>query len=81
VTARDDWIGFGAIAIIAIGTVAFAHLAAGAKPQAASSASGPDTPCAEWTDGCVVCQRVAGEPMCSTPGIACVRGEVQCLRR
>ena len=80
-TARDDWIGFAAIAAVAIGTVTLAHLAPGVKPKPVSSASGPDVPCAEWTDGCVVCQRIDGEPMCSMPGIACVRGEIQCLRR
>ena len=73
--------GFAAIAAIAIGTVALAHLAPGAKPEAVSPASGPDAACAEWTDGCIVCQRVDGQPMCSMPGIACVRGETQCLRR
>jgi hypothetical protein len=73
--------GFAAIAAIAIGTVALAHLAPGAKPEAVSSSSGPDAACAEWTDGCIVCQRVDGQPTCSMPGIACVRGETQCLRR
>jgi len=81
VTTRDDRIGFAAILAVAVGTVALAHWAPGAKPEAAPSASGPEAACAEWTDGCVVCQRVDGEPMCSMPGIACVRGETKCLRR
>ena len=81
-TTRDDWIGFAAIAAVAIGTVALAHLAPGEKPAPVSSTeSGPDASCAEWTDGCVVCQRIDGELMCSMPGIACVRVAVQCLRR
>jgi len=79
VTTRDDRIGFAAILAVAVGTVALAHWAPGATPKAVSSE--PDAACAEWTDGCVVCQRIDGEPTCSLPGIACVRGGTQCLRR
>jgi len=42
----------------------------------------PGPACIEWTDDCVVCQRMAdGTPACSTPGIACTRGSLRCLRR
>ena len=37
--------------------------------------------CAEWSDGCIVCRRTDEGPVCSMPGIACVRGEPQCLTR
>jgi hypothetical protein len=37
--------------------------------------------CQEWTDSCVVCARRPEGIACSTPGIACVTGPVQCLRR
>ena len=80
-TARDDWIVLVAVAAIVAGTIAIAHFTPGPKPEAASTAAGPDAACAEWTDGCIVCQRIDGEPMCSTPGIACVRGEMRCLRQ
>jgi hypothetical protein len=43
-------------------------------------AAGPGTACAEWTDGCVLCVRTPAGPACSTPGIACVRGETRCLK-
>ena len=36
--------------------------------------------CQEWTDGCVVFARRHEGLACSTPGIACVTGPVQCLR-
>ena len=77
---RDDRIGLAAIAAVAIGTVALAHLA----PAAAPTPEGPasiEAACAEWTDGCVVCRRAGAEPACSTPGFACVRAEMRCLAR
>ena len=56
-----------------------------AAPTAAPSTSGSfeaEPTCAEWSDGCIVCQRQpSGPPACSTPGIACSRGAVRCLRR
>ena len=81
---RDDVIGLILVLVLVIGTVALAH----ALP-ALTSAGAPSTPaafegeptCAEWTDGCIVCQRTGNGPACSMPGIACVPGERQCLRR
>jgi hypothetical protein len=81
VTTRDDRIGFAAIAFVVVGTVALAQWTPGAAPPAGASAADAAGPCAEWTDGCVVCQRIDGEEHCSMPGIACVRGATQCLRR
>lgn len=73
-----------AIVAVAGGTIALAHLL-----PAAGRGGGPSTPsffdreptCSEWSDGCVTCQRTDHGPSCSTPGIACVRKEAQCLKR
>ena len=52
--------------------------------------------CLEWTNSCAVCRRLAGRPAragrpwsrrgavkfaCSTPGIACLPGELVCLQK
>ncbi len=52
-----------------------------AKAPARPLAGDPGPGCAEWTDGCVICQRTADGRACSMPGIACTQGPVQCLRR
>jgi hypothetical protein len=44
------------------------------------SAGGPSASCQEWTDSCVICSRTPLGVACSTPGIACVRGPIQCLK-
>lgn len=83
-SARADLIVVLAILAIAIGTVVLAQV----LPEAGRAVS-PSTPsvfdreptCAEWTDGCVVCQRTDQGPSCSMPGIACVRAAERCLRR
>jgi hypothetical protein len=37
--------------------------------------------CLEWSDGCTTCSKSqAGEPACSTPGIACEPGSIQCKK-
>jgi hypothetical protein len=59
--------------------VVLALVIALAAPQQ-TQAAGPGAACAEWTDGCVLCVRTPAGPACSTPGIACVRGETRCLR-
>jgi hypothetical protein len=43
-------------------------------------AAGPAPTCMEWTDGCVVCRRTGQESACSTPGIACTRRAIECLK-
>ena len=81
---RDDIIGLTLALAIVLGTVALAHLLPMAK-----SAGPPSTPatfdreptCAEWTDSCIICQRTDQGLACSTPGIACVPRDRQCLRR
>ena len=67
--------------VIALASSALAVIFAGvlAAPQQ-TRAAGPGAACAEWTDGCVLCVRTPAGPACSTPGIACVRGETRCLR-
>jgi hypothetical protein len=64
------------IAIVSgLAAVVFAILIGFAVSGSAALAS-----CQEWTDGCVVCARRPDGIACSTPGIACVKGPVQCLR-
>jgi hypothetical protein len=43
-------------------------------------AAGPPAMCAEWTDGCVICSRTGQGTACSTPGIACTRHPIECLK-
>jgi hypothetical protein len=82
--SHDDVVGFGLALGIVLGTVALAHVL-----PAATSAPQPSKPvpfelgptCAEWTDGCIVCQRTEQGLACSMPGIACQPREQQCLRR
>ena len=73
-----------AILAVAVGTVVLAQLLPSADrvsgPSTSSYADREPT-CAEWTDGCITCQRTDHGPSCSTPGIACVRAPVQCLKR
>ena len=67
-----------ALAASALAVVAVAP--APAPHCAGAGASEPRESCAEWTDGCVLCARTPSGPACSTPGIACVRGETRCVR-
>jgi hypothetical protein len=82
-SGRDDLLVFLALIAIVVGTIVPAALPAAPAPAVPSAAScGARAPtCAEWTDGCVVCQRGDHGAACSTPGIACVRHAVQCLRK
>jgi hypothetical protein len=79
---RDEIVTLLAVAVILIATIAVGNLAGRTPPHAAAPVAVEDDPaCAEWTDGCVVCQRTAQRPACSMPGIACTRRDQQCLRR
>ncbi|MGJ4857101.1 hypothetical protein AB4037_02355 [Labrys sp. KB_33_2] len=59
-----------------------------AEPPAPSQPVAPDDrvfsfiaghpDCTEITDECIICAVVNGKPMCSTPGIACVRKDLRC---
>jgi hypothetical protein len=41
-----------------------------------------DRTCAEWTDGCMTCQRAEnGDPVCSNIGIACQPKAITCAKR
>jgi hypothetical protein len=82
-SGRDDLFGLILALVIVIGTVALAHFlpsAASGPPSTPASFEGEPT-CAEWSDGCNICQRTNQQIACSTPGIACVPRERQCLRR
>ena len=81
---RDDVIGFALAAALVAGTVALAHFVPDAPPSGPPSTPAAfegEPTCAEWSDGCIVCQRTDGGLACSMPGIACVPRERQCLRR
>lgn len=81
---RDDIIGLTLALGIVLGTVALAHLlptATPAGPPSTPAAFDGEPTCAEWTDGCIVCQRTDQGLACSMPGIACVPRDRQCLRR
>jgi hypothetical protein len=79
---REEIVTLLAVAVILIATIAVGNLAGRSSPHAAAPVAVEDDPaCAEWTDGCVVCQRTAQGPACSMPGIACTRNTQQCLRR
>ena len=83
--ASRDGLVAAAIALLVVATVVVGALA---PPTAAPTASNvepvnpaTDPGCAEWSDGCRVCQRTGDEVACSMPGIACTLGEAQCQRR
>lgn len=78
--ARNDGLLAGAIAALVAGTVLLGALLPSA-PVRHAAGPGEDATCAEWSDGCRVCQRLADGPGCSLPGIACVPTEARCLRR
>jgi hypothetical protein len=72
-----------AVLVALLGDTMAGRASAAGQPSAASppSAAGQVSPaCQEWTDSCVICTRTAQGQSCSTPGIACVRGPVQCLK-
>ncbi len=37
--------------------------------------------CAEFTDQCSICKVTDGQPVCSTPSIACIRKDYVCTRK
>ncbi|MFC5556069.1 hypothetical protein [Methylobacterium iners] len=76
---RDGFVALS-VAALTLGTVLLGALLPGSPVQPAASPAS-DVTCAEWTDGCRVCQRLAEGPGCSMPGIACVPAESRCLRR
>ena len=76
-TAKHDETFAVALAIVvALCTVTGAILAGRPEPVASAPI---DPACREYTDGCVTCRREASGPVCSNPGIACVRGPAVCL--
>ncbi|KQT61138.1 hypothetical protein ASG52_18105 [Methylobacterium sp. Leaf456] len=82
-TARHDKrVAFGILGLVAA-TVLIGALAPMGQPaghKAAALAPADDPACAEWGDGCKVCQRLETGAACSLPGIACTPGKVACLR-
>ncbi len=80
---RGDLATVLAIVAVVAATVALPYLLPAAErgPPSSQSFGDRNPTCTEWSDGCVVCQRTDAGASCSTPGIACTRGSVQCLRR
>jgi hypothetical protein len=80
---RDLFVTLAILAVV-VGTVVLANLVPSADRLRgpSTSAFGEREPtCAAWSDGCITCERTDHGPSCSTPGIACVRSPVQCLKR
>ena len=77
-STRDTAIAVVTALSTALAVTTLAVILALLPPRAAAD---PAPGCAEWTDGCRVCQRTAQGPACSTPGIACQVGLTRCLRR
>ena len=80
---RDDTLALAAAGAIMLGTIAASALLPGVDrgPPSTASLADRDPACAEWTDGCITCQRTPQGPACSTPGIACTREAARCVRR
>ncbi|GJD32286.1 hypothetical protein PMNALOAF_3555 [Methylobacterium adhaesivum] len=79
-SARNDRRVLGGIAAIVLAAVLIGTLAPAPHRPAAALAPSADLACAEWGDGCHVCQRREEGAACSLPGIACVPGPMRCLR-
>ncbi|NEU13578.1 hypothetical protein G3T14_15775 [Methylobacterium sp. BTF04] len=77
---RDGLVA-GAIAALVVVTVLIGGLAPGAPAHRAAVLPSEDAACAEWSDGCRVCQRSDAGVACSLPGIACVPAAPRCARR
>lgn len=83
-SARLDRLVALAVAALALGAVLIGTFATGSgHPSGPTVTVAPadDPSCAEWSDGCRVCQRLADGPACSLPGIACTLGPQECLRK
>ena len=80
---RDGLVALVALVIVLATVVLGAVLPAMTHPREASTPATFDREptCAEWTDGCIVCQRTPQGVACSTPGIACLREAPRCLKR
>ncbi len=79
--SRDEALALSIAGIIAFLVVTFAVFAGVVTPASERAARSGQPTCSEWTDGCVVCSRTPQGLACSTPGIACQRGQESCLRR
>ncbi len=80
-TARLDALVALGVAALVLAAVLISSLASGGgHPPVTAMAPAADPSCAEWTDGCRVCQRLPDGPACSLPGIACTLGQQECLR-
>lgn len=74
---RDGLIALGIAALVAV-TILIPYLVPASTRHPAMSI---DERCAEWSDGCRICQRTPDGVACSTPGIACMPTPTSCLRQ
>jgi hypothetical protein len=79
--AQNDALAVIVAMVMALAATAVATLAGVMGALPATQQTTPDQACVEWTDGCVVCSRTPEGLACSTPGIACQKGQTRCLRR
>ncbi len=81
--AQHDALAVTLAVVLALAVALLAAMAGAgvfeSRPRAQGAA--PDPNCAEWSDGCVICLGTPRGLACSTPGIACTRGPMQCVRR
>ena len=79
---RDETVAVVLALTIAVATVVLANTLPTRRVEPSAPASvDADPTCAEWTDGCIVCQRTDQGLSCSTAGAACIRKDAQCLTR
>ncbi len=82
VTDGRDGLIAAAIAGLVVVTVLIGVLAPASPAHRAAVAPPDDPSCAEWSDGCRICQRGDDGIACSLPGIACVpAAAARCERR
>ncbi len=81
--ARHDALAVTLAVVLALAVALLAAMAGAGVFESRPGAQGaaPDPNCAEWSDGCVICLGTPTGLACSTPGIACTRGPMQCVRR
>ncbi|MBO1022248.1 hypothetical protein IPV08_20005 [Methylobacterium sp. SD274] len=76
---RDGLVAWAVAATVVV-TILIGTFAPASHGRSGHGAAAIDASCAEWSDGCTICQRYGEETACSLPGIACVPQAKQCLR-
>ncbi len=79
--AQHDALAVTLAVVLALAVALLAAMAGAGVFEPRAQGAAPDPNCAEWSDGCVICLGTPTGLACSTPGIACTRGPMQCVRR